>query len=116
MKLHSLLLSLLICTYQLHSMEPAAAVAAATAVTDSQQPVIHGSQDDNDEELPVIPVIPGMQFPKVYFSPGIQDVLLQFIDKEQSSIRGALYRFTLYKPAAAKAEGIEKRKITRSEE
>jgi phosphatidylserine/phosphatidylglycerophosphate/cardiolipin synthase-like enzyme len=51
-----------------------------------------------------------MRFPAVYFSPNnIQDVLVKLIDEEKKQLRGAWYRFTLYKPAQAIAERIKNR-------
>ena len=53
-----------------------------------------------------------MKFPHVYFSPNtIQDVLIKLISEESRQLRGAWYRFTLYKPAQAIVEAITERKV-----
>ncbi len=53
-----------------------------------------------------------MRFPDVYFSPiRIQDVLIKLISEEKKQLRGAWYRFTLYRPAQAIVDRIKERGI-----
>lgn len=56
--------------------------------------------------------LPLVQFPQVYFSPGIKNFFIKCIHDEQEKLEGAWYRFTLYKAAEAIVKGIKERNIS----
>ncbi len=72
-------------------------------------------ENDTEQEIEnTTPEKPVITFTKSYFSPGLKDVLIQFISNETNQIRGAYFRFTLYKAAQAIETAIKKRNVTTS--
>ena len=75
--------------------------SADTSSQNGKEQVASDSQDDNvnaaAQEV-------ALTFPHVQFSPGIQDLLLKLISEEKKYFLGALFRFTLYKPAEKMVE------------
>ena len=69
------------------------------------------SQGDSNGESETTGGVLAARFPQVHFSPGIKEVLIELIRKEQKRMRGAWYRFTLYEPAQAIVKRIKKKGV-----
>ncbi len=88
----------------------------AAITTGIGKPGIIDDENNNEHDVKIKKPskIKAVTFPQVYFSPGIQDVLIKFIHDENKNLSGAWYEFTLYKAAEAIITGMKKRKITAS--
>jgi hypothetical protein len=53
-------------------------------------------------------------FPQVHMSPGLKDILIKLINDETKQLRGAFFRFTLYKAAQAIENGCKNKNVKAS--